>query len=285
MVRPPRSTRPVCQNSPSPSSARAPRYTSARLPRAPLHPHALRPPPPCGSRGTAVTRGVRARAAVPGRDVERHPAVQRRHPGALMHATIRQRCWWGAEDQGKHRRLLQAPWQHHVQRSPVLAPCGVAALRVRTRLRSPGGCHTGGTAAGLRQTCQASRGDARGRRARRGPPGSMTGVTSCMTASFSLYGGGIPRQRGSGKEYTARTSHPICAWSQPLCYLSHASAQRLLASCTSRSSARSSLQQRAKPVPTGSVFSYGFFFKKLQRYEARQGLPPLRRKMTGDEPQ
>ena len=91
-----------------------------------------------------------------------------------------------------------------------------------------------------------------------------TGVV-CMTASFSLYGGGIPRQRGAGKEYTTHTSHPICAWSQPLCYLSHASAQRLLASCTSRSSARSSLQQRAKPVPTGSVFSYGFFFKKLQR--------------------
>ena len=86
-----------------------------------------------------------------------------------------------------------------------------------------------------------------------------------MTASFSLYGAGIPRRRDHGKEYTAYTSHPICAWSHPLCYLSHASAQRLLVSCTSRSSARSPLQKSARPVPTGSIFSYGFFFKKLQR--------------------
>ena len=73
---------------------------------------------------TAVTRGVRARAPVPGRDVERHPALQRRHPGALMHATIGERCWWGAEDHGEHHTLLHASWRHHVQRSPALSPCG-----------------------------------------------------------------------------------------------------------------------------------------------------------------
>jgi hypothetical protein len=48
-------------------------------------------------RGTAVTRGVCDRAPIPRRDAERHPALQRRHPRALMHTTISERCGWGAE--------------------------------------------------------------------------------------------------------------------------------------------------------------------------------------------
>ena len=92
----------------------------ARTPTLPVIP--ADPLCPLGSRGTAVTRGVRARAAIPDRDVERHPAVQRRHPGALMHATRGERCWWRAEAQGQHGMLLHAAWRHHVPRSRVLAP-------------------------------------------------------------------------------------------------------------------------------------------------------------------
>ena len=93
----------------------------ARTPTLPVIP--ADPLCPLGSRGIAVTRGVRARAAIPGRDVERHPGSGR-HPGALMHATRGERCWWRAEAQGQHGMLFHAAWRHHVQRSRVLAPCG-----------------------------------------------------------------------------------------------------------------------------------------------------------------
>ena len=114
---------PIRRTSPGLQRSTAPRRGRAlRVSRSPEVPsNALRAMRP---HATAVTRGVRARTPVPGRDVERHPALQRRHPGALMHATIGERCWWGAEDHGEHHTLLHASWRHHVQRSPALSPCG-----------------------------------------------------------------------------------------------------------------------------------------------------------------
>src|SRR5882672_6484766 len=52
---------------------------------------------------------------------------------------------------------------------------------------------------------------------------------------------------------------------------------------TFRPSVRSLLQEKAKPVPSGRIFSSDFFIKKLQGERgAVRRCPPLRRKVTGD---
>ena len=81
------------QRSTAPCRGRAP-HVARSIPVSPDHLCAMGPPE------TAVTRGVHAWAAVSRRDVERHPALQRRHPRALMHATIGERCGWRAEEHG-----------------------------------------------------------------------------------------------------------------------------------------------------------------------------------------
>lgn len=53
----------------------------------------------------------------------------------------------------------------------------------------------------------------------------------------------------------------------------------------SRPPDRSTLQEKAKPVPAAGVFSYGFFYQRVV-WSTKHGmaLPPLRRKVTEKAP-
>ena len=107
-----------------------------------------------------------------------------------MHTTIGELCGWGAEDEGEHHTLLHASWPHHVQRSPVLAPCGArhsgfghGSVPRRMSHRR----HRGRAPPKVPGQTVSSPGSSGAMKASR----VQDGVTSCMSASFACDSDGL----------------------------------------------------------------------------------------------